>query len=128
MKHFIATLSLLFLAATIIPGVVSADDADLDMVNARRIKFGLPVLMLDIEMQRIADIRMQINIDRGHWGHHRRFGRLLGPFKPARAEGVGCTSDPEKWCTCFAMTRKYTKAGAARKKVGDKYWQILVLR
>ena len=128
MKHFIATLSLLFLAATIIPGVVSADDADLDMVNARRIKFGLPVLMLDIEMQRIADIRMQINIDRGHWGHYRRFGRLLGPFKPARAEGVGYATSPERWSTCFSLTRKYTRAGAARKKVGNKYWQILILR
>ena len=114
--------------AAMLPNMSTADETDLEILNTHRIRIGLPVLQLDVDLQRIADIRMQINIDRGHWGHHRRFGRLLGPFKPARAEGVGCTSDPEKWCTCFAMTRKYTKAGAARKKVGDKYWQILVLR
>ena len=114
--------------AAMLPSMGTADETDLEILNTHRIRIGLPVLQLDVDLQRIADIRMQINIDRGHWGHHRRFGRLLGPFKPARAEGVGCTSDPEKWCTCFAMTRKYTKAGAARKKVGDKYWQILVLR
>ena len=114
--------------AAMLPIMSTADETDLEILNTHRIRIGLPVLQLDVDLQRIADIRMQINIDRGHWGHHRRFGRLLGPFKPARAEGVGCTSDPEKWCTCFAMTRKYTKAGAARKKVGDKYWQILVLR
>ena len=114
--------------SAMLPSIGTADETDLEILNTHRIRIGLPVLQLDVDLQRIADIRMQINIDRGHWGHHRRFGRLLGPFKPASAEGGGCPSDPEKWCTCFAMTRKYTKAGAARKKVGDKYWQILVLR
>ena len=98
------------------------------LVNRARARLGLPALKLDVELQELAEERLQANVDRGDWRHNIRRGKLVGRFFPARAEGCGCTTDSARWGTCYVETRKHTKAGAAVRKVGNQYWQLLLVR
>ena len=110
----------------LLSSMVVADE--LDLLNAQRAKRGLHALIRAPVLEVIAEERLQMNVERGHWGHFRKNGRLFGRFKPAIAEGCGCTTSPDKWHTCFRNTKRFERAGAAMQKVGDRFWQILLLR
>ena len=101
---------------------------ELDLLNAQREKIGLPAFVEDPELAEIAAERLAANLKRGDWRHNRLGGRMVGRFKPARVEGCGKVTSSTRWYTCFWRSRKHKFAGAARVKVGNRYWQLLLLR
>lgn len=100
----------------------------INLLNRTRFALGLDPLELDPQLQEIAEDRLAANVNRGDWRHHKRRGRLVGRFFPARAEGVGVTDTNKRWVTCYSMTTKHRFAGCAITKVGDRYWQLLLVR
>ena len=99
-----------------------------NLLNNTRKKLGLYPLEHDPELTEIAEERLETNVNRGSWRHHKKNGKLLGRFFPAKAEGCGCTTTDERWFTCYLKTRNHKHAGCAISKVGNKYWQLLLVR
>ena len=123
LKKAILTLSLVGLLSS---SVVA--EGELELINKQRSRHNLYALLEDPELTTLAHERLQANIKRGRWDHYRVNGRMIGRFRPARVEGCGKVSSSSRWYTCFWNTKKYKHAGAARAKVGNRYWQLLLLR
>ena len=89
------------------------------VLNRTRSRLGLYPLVEDPELTRLARVRLQMNIDRGHWGHP--------PIRlPAGcAEGCGNSLSVEKAHVCYVKTRTYKRAGFAMAQMKNgRVWQL----
>lgn len=89
------------------------------ILNRTRARSGLYPLTEDPELTRLARIRLQMNIDRGHWGHP--------PISlPAGcAEGCGSSLSVKRAHVCYLKTRTYKRAGFAMAQMDDgRVWQL----
>lgn len=109
-------------APVVLPGI--------NILNKVRARVNLGRLVVDPELQACAEIRLMDNLKRGSWGHNMRAGRFLGrtPKGVGWSEGCGVTTDPNGWSTCKTYSKTATRAGAAVARVGDRYWQLLLVK
>jgi len=104
------------------------DAGTIEILNRQRAQRELYPLKADPVLMEIAQERLEANVRRGNWQHNIRNGQFVGRFRPARAEGCGNTYSPNRWYTCDWDTSRYRRAGVAMTKVGNRYWQLLLLR
>lgn len=100
----------------------------LSLLNSQRARNGLYPFIEDPELMALAAERLAANVARGNWQHNIRNGQFVGRFHPAKKEGCGNTYSPNRVFTCEWESRQYRYAGFAMQKVGNRYWQLLLLR
>lgn len=100
--------------------VVSAPRA-LQFCNALRARRGLPPFQYDARLQASADQKAQIQAQRGRMGH------LIRSMPPgARGEGVGASSSPAQFLTCYQYS-DYTHGAASSVQGRDGRWYHALL-
>ena len=102
----------------------------LQTLNAQRAQRGLYALKLDPELQRLAEERLALNVQRGSWRHYTRGrGRFIGPVPSgAFREGVGYTPGPGQISVSHWDSSRETHAGIAMTQVGNRYWQLALFK
>ena len=126
MKRKLTAVGIILVAVLVTVYACSA--GSLGVLNRQRADRGLHALQEDAVLMELAAERLAANVRRGQWQHNIRNGRFVGRFRPARAEGCGNTYSPNRVYVCSMYSRQYKHAGFAMAKVGNRYWQLLLLR
>ena len=99
------------------------------LLNNWRVGRGLPRLKLDLNLQRCAETRLRLNVQRNRWGHNIIRGRIIGPWPGGKTkEGCGIVNKTGRWHTCHMGDVNATHAGCAMQVVRGQVWQLLLVR